>query len=204
MEQWLAGLLAWTSTNGGHLITGVISIVAAFGVGSLLSAWIASKSQRHIMLSQMRSSWINGLRDDLATFAGHAHKYDRATKELEATATAAKETERLYKLTDDLAEVRTQKNRLAHKVILQLNPFEDDHIKLAIIIRRMNSGESLVHRNKFRAQAQKVLKREWDVIKRGSMTEGAQGKWSDAWDTKLRDRRKRLKRLRRDVIGPVT
>lgn len=92
-----------------------------------------------------------------------------------------------------------KKNRIAHKIIMQLNPFEDDHIKLDIIVRRMNSGQSLKYRNKFRAQAQKVLKREWDVVKKGPMTKRAQQNWSLAWDKQRRKRGAKLRRLTKET-----
>jgi hypothetical protein len=126
VTKWLLAIWGWISTSGGHLAAGALAIVAAFGVGSWVSAQIAGEYQTKNILRTMRSTWINDLREDLASFASYAHKYDDVLKKQKKT---TEQNERLHQMADQVSELRAQKNRLAHQVIMRLNPFEEDHIK---------------------------------------------------------------------------
>lgn len=186
MNHWLVTLSSFIPPNVGHLVAFGVSVIAAFGIGSVLSALISRNAQKRVMLSQMRSDWINSLREDLASFAAFAEIYEYSRQKSNQNFAS-------------LEEIRSQKIRLAHKIILQLNPFEDDHIQLEAIIRKMNSSASTSYRNRFRIFSRKVLKREWTVTKDGAMSEKKQMKWTDNWNKELRKRpgklRKNLKTL---------
>lgn len=178
VEQRLMGIVEAMMSGSGHILASGASLIAAFGIGSVASAWITGIKNKQNGISSMRREWINSLREDLAEFAGYAQKFDRYITIYKKTEVG---TDRSNQVRDVIEDLRAKKSEFSHKIIMQLNPFEKDHIALDIIVRRMNSGYSEVHRNVFRHQAQKVLKREWSVVKDGAMNRKKHQKWEKDW-----------------------
>ena len=148
-----------------ELITILSLVVAALAVfiGPLISWFIAKRqidsslevANKHIT-APMRQAWINNLRDALAELTSRALHYYLAGFE-------EREDAEHQNLT-----------LLEHKVILMLNPNEEDHKQLEILIRQMTSSLSRgregdedfcrAHTDVM-ALSRRIIKREWNRVK---------------------------------------
>lgn len=140
----------------------IVAALAVF-VGPLIS-WIVTKHQVNSSLevankqiiAPMRQVWINNLRDLLAELTSSALHYHGAGF-------------------DDRTDEEYQRlTFLEHRIRLMLNPLEEDHKQLEILIRRMistidpgkagNEDFQASHRAVINL-ARQVLKREWNRVK---------------------------------------
>ena len=108
MKIALLNFLDWLLSTGGHLLTLVVSVIAAFGIGSVLSAHITGEKARRNAIAAMRRDWINNIRSDLATFSGYAQKFDRM---LARSRQEEKGSDRHNQLRDEVEELRSKKVR---------------------------------------------------------------------------------------------
>lgn len=137
-----------------------IALIAAIGVGSIISAVIG----HHVAISNHRQDWINALRDDIAEFV----------KLLEKMAYAMRDVMR-----DSREEGVEQKRRDARcdllftyeRIRLRLNWKEDDHQALEQelssfinepLLARLDDRSSI---NKLINLSRRILKDEWKVTK---------------------------------------
>ncbi|MCG6410112.1 hypothetical protein K6U17_12825 [Vibrio fluvialis] len=148
----------------------VVSAVTAFVavvVGPLVSIVVAKKQINASVVSTNRHTWINRLRDELATLVGIVHHLPNAH------ANGSVSTN------DAIAEY----GRFAEKfqvIKLLINPKETDHQELIRLIesadkkliesinkKQANASEFEAAGQRIVAQSQIVLKREWERVKNG-------------------------------------
>ncbi|AVH33443.1 hypothetical protein AL475_16125 [Vibrio fluvialis] len=148
----------------------VVSAVTAFVavvVGPLVSIVVAKKQINASVVSTNRQTWINRLRDELATLVGIVHHLPNAH------ANGSVSTN------DAIAEY----GRFAEKfqvIKLLINPKETDHQELIRLIdsadkkliesinkKQANASEFEAAGQRIVAQSQIVLKREWERVKNG-------------------------------------
>lgn len=140
----------------------IVAALAIF-VGPIISFIVAKRqiasslavSHKQI-IAPMRQAWINSLRDVIAELTSKAFRYHCTGFE------ERKDAEYLY-----LAE-------LEHRIRLMLNPAEDDHTALELLIREMvsSAGRGMEDADKFSefhtqvmAMSRRILKRERNVVK---------------------------------------
>jgi hypothetical protein len=137
-----------------------IALVAAIGVGSIISAFIG----HHVAISNHRQAWISALRDDIAEFV----------KLLERLAYAARDW-----MKDSNAEGVEEKRRTARadllfiyeRIRLRLNRTEESHISLEQKLSEF-INEPLLTKLEDRScinetidLSRQILKNEWEVTK---------------------------------------
>lgn len=130
----------------------LIALISVF-FGPLISAQAAKRA----MLGPMRQKWINDLRGLLSEISGSCLHYWQTGYE--------DRTDEEYKRITDLT----------HQVIFHLNPKEDEHNKLTEVIQNLEGSlakgkegddEFFSAYKKLLDQGRKVLKAEWEVVKK--------------------------------------
>ena len=128
-----------------------VALLSVF-FGPLISASVSKRA----MLSPMRQKWINDLRSLLSEISGSCLHYWQAGYE--------DRTDEEYKRISDLT----------HQVIFHLNPNEEEHNKLIMVIRcleeslskgKEGDSEFFEAYDELLVQGRKVLKTEWEVVK---------------------------------------
>jgi len=155
----------------------IVQLLVGAGIGGFLTAIYTSKAARQKSISEMRQKWIDELRSDLSKFFGKATHREYYRRKIEYL---KKKGEPTLELSEKLIANDVEKNILCNQILMRLNPFEYDHIKLESLVRIINSDDPTRYRSRYRIQCRKVLKREWDVVKFGKM--GGLKKW--IWDLK--------------------
>ena len=156
------------------LLTAVISSLAAIigvVIGSIVSFFIARQQFRATVLSANRQQWINTLRDCIADFQTKAKiaVVEADLAEHDETSFAANEKNH--------DEAMKTMRFLANKVALLLNPNEADHSELISLLKRLEdhciNGDPSDRKTEGELQdsitstGQRILKREWERVKRG-------------------------------------
>jgi len=116
------------------------------------------------ILSESRREWINALRDELSIFISCLHEMEHFYD----TATSGSATNDTHK---DLTELYSKIELRASKITLLVNPSEDDHAELTKLIKKSltKHGKGFKHvfalSEEIIVVSQKILKREWEVVK---------------------------------------
>jgi hypothetical protein len=140
----------------------VLSILAILGIGSIVAGLISWR----IAVSNFRQSWINALRDDLATYLKELENMHHAIGRL------------LHEAGPD-EEQNKQDARVAvlfvyWRIVLRLNRVEPMHIELRQKLDDMMIVSAKVpDRDKIEEivdLARRILKQEWNVTKYGMFT----------------------------------
>lgn len=146
-----------TSTDALSLLSLVVAALAVF-FGPLIQLFIAKKQIRATVLSANRQRWIDELRQLLAEFVTLAG-------ELNAVARVG-----IYDGQNTVD--KTSKMQLCRmKIMLMLNPAEDDHQRLLVLLQDAARGihqsddEDKTNIPAVVALSQSVLKREWVRVK---------------------------------------
>lgn len=137
----------------------LVVALAAVIVGPTIQLVIAKRQLRATVLSANRQNWINNLRDQLAEFVALASslKADSATHVLS---------------TQEFLQSVNKANYLAAKIRLLLNTNEEDHRHLEVLVSDAVQGyrtpSEVIPSNipEIISHSQKVLKREWERVKR--------------------------------------
>ena len=151
--------------NEALALISAITALCAVVLGPLVSLWAAKQQSRVAVLSANRQAWINALRDLIAectSTSGLIHMADWSNR--------------------SQAEFEAKMERLAFliaKIRLMLNPKEEDHQRLAELLRTLlkslggrkagdtkdvSAGAKAVQELVPLSQA--ILKREWERVKR--------------------------------------
>ncbi len=148
------------------VVSAVTALVAVI-VGPLVSIFVAKNQINASVVSANRQTWINRLRDELATLVGIVHHLPSAHANGSVSADAA----------------ITEYGRFVEKfqvIKLLINPKETDHQELIRLIEsadkkiiesinknQANASEFEASGQRIVAQSQIVLKREWERVKNG-------------------------------------
>ena len=137
------------------LILSPVIALAAVVVGPIM----ASRNSKREIIAPMRQAWINSLRDRLAEFMSLLMHYAIG----EASGTSRDFSSNDYKVI----------HKLQTSIELMLNPTEDDHKKLDVLMGEMVLAvQSQCGRMEFpdlykrmRVLARRILKTEWNRVK---------------------------------------
>ena len=148
------------------VVSAVTALVAVI-VGPLVSIFVAKNQINASVVSTNRQTWINRLRDELATLVGIVHHLPSAHANGSVSSDAA----------------ITEYGRFVEKfqvIKLLINPKETDHQELIRLIEsankeiieslnknQANASELEAASQRIVAQSQIVLKREWERVKNG-------------------------------------
>jgi predicted amino acid racemase len=147
-----------------------IALIAAVGIGSIVSAVVGWVSAKAVTISNHRQNWINALRDDLVAYLREIdtmhYRMAKVLGEIGGPGTI-----------EDLE--RQQENRAAallvyRRILLRLNTTEDQHVQLAkklkglLVLRTRTTDTQQV--DDVVSLARQVLKHEWAVTKYGMFT----------------------------------
>lgn len=147
------------------------SALFGVGIGSLCSYFISQQQIKSTVLSGNRQQWINTLRDCIADFQTKARivVVETDLANYPQTSMAANATNH-----DDAMKAI---HFLVNKIALLINPEEKDHANLILNIEQLKShcidegasdrDKELLLQNAITAIGQRILKREWERVKRG-------------------------------------
>ena len=151
----------------------IVAVGAIVGVviGSLVSFLIARQQFKATVISSNRQQWINTLRDSIADFQTKAKIATlEANLASHDAASAAADPE-------GFDEAMKTMRLLIYKIALLINPKETDHAELLSLLRKLwdfcvngdtSDDESLEGlQSSITSTGQKILKREWERVKRG-------------------------------------
>jgi hypothetical protein len=140
-----------------------ITLVAALGVGSIVSAMVGWWSAKAVAISNHRQNWINALRDDLVTFLKQVDVLHFLMSQLLREG----DKEILPKQQD----ARNEAMMVYRRILMRLNMTEELHVKLGRQLKEMMAIDSKVaDENKVHAvidASRELLKYEWAVAKYG-------------------------------------
>lgn len=153
-------------------------------VAALIAAAISFVSltlNKEQKTSEFRQAWIDGLRNDLASFFAAVRAFARATQEHRPSQEGGK-AETPFAFTDQaVSDLRHQVAETRYRIQLRLNPKEANHVEL---LRLMNTAvakqqsamfgqvqteEVLAALEAAAGFAPQVLKAEWERVKRGEL-----------------------------------
>ena len=140
------------------------SLIAAFGIGAVVSARIARSS----VISGFRQKWIDDLRQDIVDILSIAEQIGFNSDYL-------KQHGKLPEAYDqhEYAEKISRAIALVNRVRLRLNPTESDHVRLLKSLEVIGGAHEVDASTRIATilivleAARTVLKREWDVTKYG-------------------------------------
>lgn len=149
-----------------EIITALAALCAVI-LGPLVSIYVVQRQTRATVLSGNRQQWINNLRDELALMVSETTKFGNLA--ISGT-TSDKEVQNQIVMLD----------RLRTKIRLMLNPYEEDHRNLNLLIgqglalvsttalhKKPNFPEIIADNNeKIINLSQEILKTEWKRVKR--------------------------------------
>ena len=142
-------------------IIGAVSGLIGAGLGAFFSYRIAVKQIRANLVSANRQAWINELRECLS--------------ELQSRITFVSILQSVPE-TGDLEDVKSSMSRIAfltHKLTLLINPKEEDHAQLLSLVKEIKGiavrgGKPPQEKmDAITSLSQKILKREWERVKKG-------------------------------------
>lgn len=131
---------------------------------SLVAALAAALIARSVMISNHRQAWINGLREDVASFFAAFDVIHFKTANLSRVGDASKP--------EDQQEARNEALLAYRKILMRLNMNEPLHQQLEKSLELLLQGKT-VDQNELTATvtlARSILKREWEVTKYGPFT----------------------------------
>ena len=160
-------------------LAAVGAVVAALVAGAF--SFVSLTLNKEQKTSEFRQAWIDGLREDLATFFAGARAMARATEEQrEAMAKGASSS--TFAMTGEMiSDIRYQAAETRYRIQLRLNPKEAEHNELLRLMQ-----VAITEQNKFfkgsgdmdstlkavdnaAEYAPQILKTEWERVKSGEL-----------------------------------
>lgn len=154
--------------NSSSLTPIVASALAALIGGSV--AYLVAVLSKEQKTSEFRQAWIDGLRADIADFvAGRTEIAFLLAAKYNFGFDHAEVLESFFKQFPELVSTEAK----YHRIVLRINPAE--HRKLLVALQRLNEIQPLVPdvektmsaAKAVTDEAQRVLKIEWDRVKKG-------------------------------------
>jgi len=153
-----------------EIIDKLIPLVSTLGgalIGALIACFVARQQFKATVLSKNRQEWINNLRDLLAEYNAILRKMHVAYGR---TSPMLPEGELMSEL--------LRAELIISQVTLLVNPEESDHAALLRLMRKLPTvaiskkddqvTEVVALDTEYIALAQKILKREWERVKKGT------------------------------------
>jgi len=146
----------------------IASIIAASTalVAVVIGPFLTIRAAKTQMLGPMRQAWINSLRDTVSEFSASIH-----AGQLQTTVHALANNE-LSHATHVSNHGHLQNTyQMKEKIWLLINPKEAEHLELARLAEcayeaYASSLDTTIPLHTLRKYTQKVLKKEWDVVKK--------------------------------------
>jgi hypothetical protein len=140
--------------------------------------------------SEFRQAWIDGLREDLASFFACARAFARAAEELKVFGSNGATGGTYLAITaEKVSEIRFQVAETRYRIQLRLNPKEAEHKELLRLMQVAIEAQQSVLQGKgdtvstLRAIetaaefAPQILKTEWERVKKGEFAFRAARNW---------------------------
>ncbi len=160
-------------------IAAIATVIAALIAAALSFVNLTlSKEQK---TSEFRQAWIDGLREDLATWFASARTFARVTEELQAFGKGPNEGASLAITAEKISEIRYQAAETRYRIQLRLNPKEAEHKELLRLIQvAINEQNKMMAGNGETSKtlkaidtaaefAPQILKSEWERVKKGEL-----------------------------------
>ena len=160
-------------------LTAIATLVAALITAAV--SFVSLTLTKEQKTSDFRQAWIDGLREELASFLAAARAFSRAIEVVNTFGPDYKEKTVLRISDDKVGELRYQAAESLCKIQLRLNPNESEHRELLRLLRRAISEQNAMLSNRTGIEetmkaielaseyAQPVLKKEWERVKRGEL-----------------------------------
>jgi hypothetical protein len=160
-------LLRTVDNTSSHLLIPWIQLIAAFGIGSIVSAIVGWWSAKAVAISNHRQSWINALRDDIVAYLREIDLLHFRIAKINQGPADVTDLEKLQ-------EARASALLVFRRIRLRLNMEEIPSIRLAEALKELQTIDSNVAPDE-RVEAVvrtsgAVLKQEWAVTKYGIWT----------------------------------
>lgn len=148
------------------VVSATTAIVAVI-VGPLVSIFVAKNQINASVVSTNRQTWINRLRDELATLVGIVHHLpsahaNKSVSTDEAVAEYGKFVEKIQ-----VIKLLINPKEADHQELVRLIESADKKIIESINNKRASASEFEAVGQRIVAQSQIILKREWERVKNG-------------------------------------
>jgi ABC-type oligopeptide transport system ATPase subunit len=148
------------------VVSAVTALVAVI-VGPLVSIFVAKNQINASVVSANRQTWINRLRDELATLVGIVHHLPSAhANETVSTDSAISEYGRFVEKFQ-VIKLLINPKEADHQELIRLIESADKKIIESIIKKQASASEFETAGKRIVDQSQIVLKREWERVKKG-------------------------------------
>ena len=140
----------------------VLSAVTT-AVGICVQGRLASKQIRATVVSSNRQNWINSLREEVSELISLVEAFDRNTRTLLPSRETSQEAQRRRLDFEDRA------NLMLRRIQLRLNEGEQDHLDLIGLLQKFVAAmrHDAILEDRIIKLTQKILKAEWNRVKRG-------------------------------------
>ena len=155
----LTSILAAAPSNPAN--TGLFADATTAAVLAAVVSFLGLMISKESKISEFRQKWINALREDAATLVTHTFFVRGAEVREDA----------------DLNESYIQINHVSARIRLRLNPKEKETHAIIMAMNKMKDanhtvaefGNIVEYVNEFVVAVQKLLKKEWERVKRGEL-----------------------------------
>jgi hypothetical protein len=160
-------------------IAAIATVIAALITGAISFVNLTLTKEQKI--SEFRQAWIDGLREDLAAFFAATRAFARANQEVQANQGNA-DCAPLAMTKEKVSDLRYQVAETRYRIQLRLNPKEVEHVELFRLMRVAIDSQQDVMLGKGKtenaleavemaaAYAPKILKSEWERVKKGEFS----------------------------------
>ena len=160
-------------------IVAIATVVASIIAGAM--SFVNLTLTKEQKTSEFRQAWIDALREDLATFFASTRAFARATQEAKGNMGGI-ESETPFAMTKEkISDLRYQVAETRYRIQLRLNPEEPEHTELLRLMQvavakqqevLLDGGVTenvLLAVETAAAYAPKILKAEWERVKKGEL-----------------------------------
>ncbi|MFN5497622.1 MAG: hypothetical protein ACK5C3_13730 [bacterium] len=148
------------------LVSSVTALVAVI-VGPFVTVWVAKAQIKASVVSANRQQWINRLRDEIA---GFVHQVKHVPSALSAGAISVEQAIAMHgelALREEVVKLLLNPNEPRHQDLVKLMSKASNTARKSINRRVGNAKEIDEATDRVVAEAQKILKSEWERVKRG-------------------------------------
>lgn len=160
-------------------IAAIATIIAALIAAAI--SFVNLTLTKEQKTSEFRQTWIDALRQDLATFFATARAFARANQELQHFGLGGQGGAPLSFTEQKISDLRYQIAETRYRIQLRLNPKEPEHVELLRLmqaaIEKQQSAlathnatdEVLLAVERAAEFAPQILKTEWERVKQGEL-----------------------------------
>ncbi len=164
-----------------ELSTGSVAAIATITAAVITAAisFVNLTLTKEQKTSEFRQAWIDGLREDLASFFATIRAFARSAQELQNFGKGARDGAPLAFTEQKISDLRYQVAETRYRIQLRLNLKEPEHAELLRLMQvaiehqqRVLAGEGTTEQTlnaveTAAAYAPQILKSEWERVKKG-------------------------------------